>query len=547
MEENGVLEKKSIRKIRGKTADFKQIAKECVCLANSIGGKILIGIEDGESIPPSDQRIAEGERKALEQKIKGQTINVGINAVIIKHENGADYISVQVSRNETAIASTTDGKYYIRSSEECKPVMPEDLTRLISEKNGFVWEERIVRKVSIDDSDHKKFKKLCSDIRSSERVSEFIKDKSDEEIVEHYMLTINGYLTNLGALWIGKQSHRAILHYAPSIQFIKYNESDEKIKKLVWDDYSQNPMELLEQIMNSIPEWDEFIEVSDGAFRKNIYNYDKDVIREIIANALVHRNYSTMGDIFINLYVDRVEIHSPGLLPLGVTPNNILTKSVQRNRLLSRLFHDLKLMEKEGSGYDLVYELQLKNGKALPEVIEDSDRVIVTIYRNIVDRSVLRLMTKASNNFTLKQKEVITLGIIAQKNGIHAHDLSNLLNIVRPNGLKSWMGKLIEHKLVLSKGKTKGTFYYVNPKVLKDFNFIAKTNLKKIEPHRLRHLIIEDLREYPGSFIGEIRNRIGEEIKQRTLKANLDMLIKDNHIIKTGDNRWTKYSLNKNG
>ena len=96
------------------------------------------------------------------------------------------------------------------------------------------------------------------------------------------------------------------------------------------------------------------------------------------------------GDIFINLYSDRLEIHSPGLLPLGVTPENILTKSVQRNPLLAKLFYDLKLMEKEGSGYDKVYELLLGNGKEVSIVFEGEDRVVVTIKKQIISNDVLR-------------------------------------------------------------------------------------------------------------------------------------------------------------
>jgi len=43
---------------------------------------------------------------------------------------------------------------------------------------------------------------------------------------------------------------------------------------------------------------------------------------------------------------------NPGPLPLGVTPQNVLHTTVRRNEHLARLFHDLKLMEREGSGFD---------------------------------------------------------------------------------------------------------------------------------------------------------------------------------------------------
>lgn len=320
-----------------------------------------------------------------------------------------------------------------------------------------------------------------------------------------------------------------------------------KIKKCIKRfgiDYSQNPKELITAIINEIPDWNEFIEISDGIFRKNIYNYPPEAIREIVANAFAHRNYTMRGDIFINLYNDRLEIHSPGLLPLGVTPANILTKSVQRNPFLAKLFYDLKLMEKEGSGYDKVYELLLGNGKEVPQVIEDDDRVVVIIKKQIISNEVLMLMDKASKEFQLKQKEVITLGIVAQNEGISAIELSRLLSINKPNGLQHWLGRLIDFELILSKGKTKGTFYYANPDFIRTTDFIEKTNLKRIEPHRLQELIYEDLKNYPYSSISDINKRIGEEIKQRSLKAKLDEMLAKDLIKKIGEKKATKYFIN---
>jgi len=366
-----------------------------------------------------------------------------------------------------------------------------------------------------------------------------------EEITEHYFLTDGGYLTNLGLLWIGKRKDRATLHYAPSVQFIKYNDEGNKVFKKVWDDFSQNPKELITDILTQIPDWNEFIEVSDGIFRKNIYNYPPEVIRELIANAFAHRNYTMRGDIFINLYSDRLEIHSPGLLPLGITPSNILTKSVQRNHLLAKLFYDLKLMEKEGSGYDKVYEVLLGNGKEVPEVFEGDDRVVVTVKKQIISKEVLKLMDKASKELQLRQRELIALGIIAQSEGVFAIDLSKQLNVVKANGLQHWLGRLLDIEIILSKGKTKGTFYFINPEFLRTTDFIEKTNLKRIEPYRLKELIYEDLKNYPESSISEINIRIGKEIKQRTLKAKLDEMLEEHLLYKMGERKGTKYFINK--
>lgn len=155
------------------------------------------------------------------------------------------------------------------------------------------------------------------------------------------------------------------MQYAPCVQFIRYDELDRKVRKVCWDDYSQDPKEILEEIVG-LSDWEESVEIADGMLRRNIPNYDINVIRELVVNALVHRVYTMQGDIFINLYVDRLEIHSPGPLPLGVTPKNIIGMSLARNGHLARIFYDLRLMEKEGSGYDSVYEILLRSSKAVP-------------------------------------------------------------------------------------------------------------------------------------------------------------------------------------
>ena len=547
MKENSHLDKKSLALITGKAANWKELAKDCVCFANGMGGKIIIGIEDDADLPIENQKVTNQHLDGILKRIPALTLNVGVIPKKQIAENGGEYIELTVLRSVQSIASTTDGRYYMRVSDECKPVLPDELARLAAEKNTFIWEEKVVKKIPISNCDKKKLKQFIQDIKHSERVSNFVKDMSEEEIVEHYFLTDKGFLTNLGVLWIGKRKDRATLYYAPAVQFIKYDINENKVYKKVWDDFSQNPKELIDEILNQIPDWTEFVEVADGIFRKNIYNYPPEVIRELIANAIAHRNYTMRGDIFINLYQDRLEIHSPGLLPLGVTPANILTKSVQRNRLIAKLFYDLKLMEKEGSGYDKVYEILLGNGKEVPEVLEGDDRVIVTIKKRIASNDVLRLMDKAAKQLQLRQKELITLGIIAQKEGILAIDLTKILNIYSANGLQHWLGRLIDLEVIQSQGKTKGTFYFVNPDFLRSADFIEKTSLKRIEPHRLQELIYEDLKNYPESSISEINKRIGEEINTKKIKRKIDEMIGTGLVEKKGQKKGTKYFIVQKG
>ncbi len=545
MEETQHIEKKSLKIVTGNTADWNELAKDCVCFANARGGTIYIGIENNDKEPPTAQSIDATLPEKIVKAINHRTVNTAIAQVIKTAGNGGQFIELTILRSENTIASTTDGKYYIRVSDECRPVPPDEMARLAADKNAFVWEEQITKKIPRTKIDEDKKRDFINDVRSSSRVSKFVKEKTDDEILDYYLLTRGEYLTNLGILWIGERQDRATLLFAPAVQVIRYNDRDEKIWKVTLDDYSLNPKELLEKIINDIPDWQESIEISDGMFRKNLPLIPIEVVRELVANALVHRTYTTRGDIFINLFPDRLEVHNPGRLPYGVTPQNILSQSVRRNEHLSKVFYDLNLMEKEGSGIDLVYELLLKSGKPLPEIEEGDDRVTITVQKQAISKEVVKLMDKASQEYQLRQKEIIALGLIAQHSNLTALELSGILNQKDESGLKHWLGRLVELGLIQTRGKTKGTEYFVNPDYLRRLNFKGKTNLKKIEPHRLQELIYQDLLAYPDSKISDIHTRIGDEIHKRKVKAELDKMVETGKILKKGEKRWTIYSINK--
>ena len=305
-------------------------------------------------------------------------------------------------------------------------------------------------------------------------------------------------------------------------------------------------MELLERVLDEVPDWQESIEISEGLFRKNVPVFPIEVVRELLVNALAHRTYTTRGDIFINIFPDRMEIHSPGRLPFGVTPKNILSRSVRRNEHLSKVFYDLGLMEKEGSGYNLVYAKLLGLGKPLPIVKETDDRVTVIVKKQFVSKEVVRLMDKASSEFSLKQREIISFGLLAQQQSYSAIELSRILNQNDEAGLRHWIGRLLDLGLVEKTGKGKGTHYSVNAEYIRKINFRRKTNLKNIEDYRLEELIRKDITAYPGSGFSEIHQRIGEEINQYKVKRILKLMVEKEILESIGGTKGTKYYLKQN-
>lgn len=544
MREYQHFDKKSLKFIESKNPDWDELAKDCVCFANSQGGRIMIGIEDKENEPPKGQTVEEQIPGKIQQQIEYRTINVGINSSRKQAKNGSEYIEIIVHPSVESIASTTKGKYYVRVNDECKPVLPDELTRLFTDKPAFIWELKSYMKISFQDAEPVKLFNFMADVQESDRTSEFVKNKSKKELLQHYeMLDKEGFMNNLGILWLGTRHQRARLRYSPIVQFIKWDEFGNKVNKIVWDDYSLNPKELIESIWQDVADFREGIEIPDGIFRRRIANYDEVVVRELLANALVHRPYNTAGDVFINLSPDRLEIVNPGLLPVGVTPANILHKSVQRNRHLAKVFYDLKLMEREGSGYDKIYELLLSAGKPLPVVKEGDDRVAVTIQKRIIDKDIINFIDKANQEFMLNSKELISLGLIAQHGSLTAIEFSQKLALGEDYDVQDWLGRLIKFELIQYKGKTKGRVYFVNKKYLKKLEFEGKTSLREIESHRLRELLYEDLKTYGKSAIGEIHKRVGSEIRRRTIRTQLQNLIDMDRINKSGKKRGTRYFI----
>lgn len=111
--------------------------------------------------------------------------------------------------------------------------------------------------------------------------------------------------------------------------------------------------------------------------------------------------------------------------------------------------------------------------------------------------------------------------------------------------LQLWGLRLSHWGIVQSAGRTQATRYFVDPKLLRSLQFSTETKLKRIEPHRLSALIVEDLCRYPGSAIGELHQRIGAEINPRQVKRALDALIADGNARFKGDKRWRRYWLDE--
>ena len=438
-EETLFTEYKSVQKIRTGDKGFKDLAITCVSLANAQGGTIAIGFDDKSKLPPVVQTINQKEANDAATRLKSLCFNVSLSSSIVQeHENGSQFFTITVSPSLKSIASTSDGKFYIRVVDKCEPVRNEDIHRLANEKEAFQWELVCTKSVQIFDIEQSTLVRFAEKIRNSDRVKDHIKQMSDVEIAENYNLVIDGYLTYLGILWLGNARQRSRIAYPITVQYIVYDVNENKVRKEDWHDNLLNPEELLLDIERSAIELTYSHEFPDGLFRKKIRHYHSKVIRELLINAFAHKSYTISGDILIQVYSDRLEITNPGGLPLGVTKNNILHARQRRNPHLIRILHDLKLMEGEGSGYDLIYELNSMDSKENPVIESDFNSTKVIQSSKIIDKEIIPLLDYISQHYTLYQKEFIALGLVARHKKLLSTKLSTLLQLSDEDRLRSY-------------------------------------------------------------------------------------------------------------
>lgn len=538
--EGQFFDRKSLRVVSGRTADFASLAQDCVCFANGAGGQIALGIEDDSETPPAGQHVDADLLGRIRQRIGELTVNVQVVPEIKQDANGGEFVLLTIPRS-LGVASTSDGRYFLRVGDDCHPVVGDDVLRLANERPATPWELMATAGVHRRDADASKVADLANRLRASDRVAKSVKEKTNQELLEHYALASGEQLTNLGILLVGRADDRARLGTAPVMQAIKYDERGVKVSKLVWDDYVLSPIELVDAIWEQVPDFRESYELPDGMFRTSVPAFEEVVVRELLVNALVHRPYTQRGDIFLNLHSDRLEVVNPGRLPLGVTPKNILHTSRRRNDALARVFHDLKLMEREGSGFDLMYERLLASGRGVPTAREGTDSVHVVVPRRVIHPAVIRLIAEVNERYHLTQRERIVLGLLAQTEGLPAIELAERLELTDPAGLRSWFGRLLDLGLLQQVGRTKATRYFVQPELLRSVGLDQRTTLVRVQPHRLKALVLEDLERFPDSSASDIHRRVAPEVPIRTFSRTLQYVVREGLVATTGTGRWRKY------
>jgi ATP-dependent DNA helicase RecG len=118
--------------------------------------------------PPADQRVPPDLPDTLRRKLAERTVNVTVLPDVVIAPNGGQYIELRIPR-AMAVASTTDGRYFLRVADQSKPVTGDDVMRLASERSALPWETQTTLHVPVRDRCRPNATSCCSLARIGSR------------------------------------------------------------------------------------------------------------------------------------------------------------------------------------------------------------------------------------------------------------------------------------------------------------------------------------------------------------------------------------------
>jgi len=186
-----------------------------------------------------------------------------------------------------------------------------------------------------------------------------------------------------------------------------------------------------------------------GTKRVERYEYPEKAIREIVANAVIHRDYRiTETYTQISIFEDRIEISNPGNLPAGVTIENIKSAQMSRNKIISNILKDMEYLEEYGRGIDIVFS-KMSEWNLLPPIFKNTSNSFKVILPGKKLSSLNERQIKIWSELVETQK--ITRRSIEEIDGVMDDITSQTIN----NDLR----KMKDLGLILQKGESSNTFY----------------------------------------------------------------------------------------
>jgi ATP-dependent DNA helicase RecG len=372
------------------------IVDAVICMANGDGGLVLIGVEDDGTITGLEPRHgASTQPHLLQAMILNKTESPLATAVDMVEMNGLPVAAIDVPKSAIPVGSKS-GKYVRRSLRadgrpECVAYPLHEMLSVGLTAQGRDYAATPARGAQIDDLDpaeFDRFRRMCAAGKGDRTLAEF----SDQDILRGLRLVLperDNELT-LGAILLFGTS-ASLERFVPTAEAVFQEVRGTKVSanetiRLPLFRAAVRLFELID-VRNSEQE------LIVGLHRIGVPRVPEGTIRESIANALVHRDYSEVGPVSVQLSDDRFRVRSPGGFPAGITLLNFLDDSKPRSPILAEAFKRAGIVDRAGRGIREMYVQLLRTGRGVPDYsATNANAVIVEISTSDADMEMVRFV-----------------------------------------------------------------------------------------------------------------------------------------------------------
>jgi ATP-dependent DNA helicase RecG len=447
----------------------KDLVLAAVCLANTDGGVIYLGVEDDGR--PTGLHQDHRDLNGLAALIANRTIPpLSVRAVMMEAA-GQKVARIEIPRSNRLVA-TSDGTLQRRrlladGSPQCVPFLPHEFASRESDLRLSDYSALPVAGADLDALDPAERHRLRQAIERY-RGDRSLLGLDDAELDGALALTRTEsgrrVPTVAGLLLIGRES--ALRTHIPTHEAAFQVLDGTEVR--VNDFYRWPLVRLFERIEEQFLARVSERELQVGLFRVPVPNVDPRAFREAFVNALTHRDYSRLGAVHVRWQTDTLSISSPGGFVEGVSLDNLLVVEPRpRNPLLADAFKRIGLAERTGRGVDLIYQGLLRYGRPPPSYgRSDSSSVVVDLNCSDADLNFLKLVLEQEQRLgaLMPLDDLLVLSRLKTVRRLDSADIASLIQR-DPSSARAAMERLVERGLVQAHGVKKGRTYTLSPAV----------------------------------------------------------------------------------
>ncbi len=341
--------------------------------ANAQGGRIYIGKDDaGKVVGLEDYKSLMDE---IPNKIKN---NLGITAEVnLLQEDGKHFIEIVVQPYSVPISLR--GRYYYRSGSVKQELTGAALNEFLLKRAGQTWDDVIEDDATLDDIDEATIKKYLRKAEDAGRLPD-IDGLSTPELLDKLRLTKNGKLKRAAIILFGKDPGR----FYPNT-FVKIGKFEDDDFTIRFQEMEEgNIIQVLDKVLQTLDRKFLIRNISfEGMNRIETLEYPVPALREMLLNALIHRNY--MGaPTQIRVYDNKMFVWNDGGLPESITLQQLTQfhASHPRNPILAGACFLGGYIDSWGSGIMKIVNSCKAAGLPTPELKEQEGGFIVTLFKD---------------------------------------------------------------------------------------------------------------------------------------------------------------------